>query len=178
MENGELSILNSQLSILNSQFSIHLKRIFINKLKRTRDMAIPLFVKVRPCVAKKLKLDGVRFRTADGNYLLRQSDLMVFGPLYRLPEYAAKIGGVVLRDAEAAANQRGDVNTPLPQPEDPEYADPGEGAPEADAEETPDGTAESEETAAEDMTGAEGESEAEEQDTETDTEAGEGEEDE
>lgn len=87
-------------------------------------MAIPLFVKVSPYVAKKMQLDQLRFKTADGNYLLRQSDFMVFGPLFNLAGYAAKVGGVVLRDAEAAANQRGEVNTPLPVPEDPEFIDP------------------------------------------------------
>lgn len=93
-------------------------------------MAIPLFVKVSPYVARKMQLDQLRFKTADGNYLLRQSDFMVFGPVFRLAEHAAKVGGVVLRDAEAAANQRGDVNTPLPVPADPEFIDP----------EAPDGT--------------------------------------
>ena len=87
-------------------------------------MAIPLFVKVSPYVAKKMQLDQLRFKTADGNYLLRQSDMMVFGPLFRLEEHAARIGGVVLRDSEAAANQRGEVNTPLPVPTDPEFIDP------------------------------------------------------
>lgn len=94
-------------------------------------MAIPLFVKVSPYVAKKMQLDQLRFKTADGNYLLRQSDMMVFGPLFRLEEHAARIGGVVLRDSEAAANQRGEVNTPLPVPTDPEFIgpeDPEEGA--------------------------------------------------
>ena len=87
-------------------------------------MAIPLFVKVSPQVARKMQLDGLRFKTADGNYLLRQSDFMIFGPVFRLAEYAARVGGVVLRDAEAAANQRGEVNTPLPVPEDPEFIEP------------------------------------------------------
>lgn len=89
-------------------------------------MAIPLFVKVSPFVAKKMQLDELRFKTADGNYLLRQSDFMVFGPLYRLAEYAAMVGGVVLKDSEAAANQRGEINTPLPEPLDPEFKAPEE----------------------------------------------------
>lgn len=87
-------------------------------------MAIPLFVKVSPYVAKKMQLDRLRFKTADGNYLLRQADFMVFGPLFNLSEYAAKVGGVILSDAEAAANVRGELNTVLPEPIDPEYIDP------------------------------------------------------
>lgn len=89
-------------------------------------MAIPLFVKVTPYAAKKMQLEKERFKTADGNYLLRQMDFMVFGPLSRLEEYAAKVGGVILRDSEAAANQRGETNTPLPAPTDPEWAAPEE----------------------------------------------------
>lgn len=87
-------------------------------------MAIPLFVKVTPYVAEKIGLANVRFQTADGNFLLRQSDFLCFGPLSRLPEYVAAVGGVVLRDADAAANQRGELNTPLPEPNDPEWATP------------------------------------------------------
>lgn len=89
-------------------------------------MAIPLFVKVSPFVAKKMQLDELRFKTADGNYLLRQSDFMGFGPLFRLAEYAAMVGGAVLKDSEAAANQRGELNTPLPEPLDPEFKAPEE----------------------------------------------------
>ncbi|MDE6276985.1 MAG: hypothetical protein K2M06_02650 [Muribaculaceae bacterium] len=91
-------------------------------------MQVPLFVKVSPFVAKKMALDGTRFRTADGNFLLRQSDFSVFGPISRLESYAAAVGGVVLRDSEAAANQRGTVNTPLPVPEDPDWIAPAEDA--------------------------------------------------
>ena len=87
-------------------------------------MAIPLFVKVSPYVAKKMQLDGLRFKTADGNYLLRQADFMVFGPLFNLSEYAAQVGGVILSDEEAAANVRGEVNTPLAVPTDNDYLDP------------------------------------------------------
>lgn len=87
-------------------------------------MAIPLFVKVRPHVARKMKLDTERFKTADGNYILWQLDFASFGPLSRLAEYAAKVGGVVLRDADAAANYRGDQNTPLPDPTDADWATP------------------------------------------------------
>lgn len=82
---------------------------------------IPIFIKVRPYVAERLGLDNLRFKTADGNYLLRQTDLLVFGPLFAIEEYAARIGGVVLRDAEAAANFRGELNTPLPVPTDDEW---------------------------------------------------------
>ena len=87
-------------------------------------MAIPLFVKVRPCVAEKMGLTAVRFMTADGNYILRQSDFLSFGPLSSLAQYVAAVGGVILRDAEAAANQRGELNTVLPEPADPEFAAP------------------------------------------------------
>ena len=58
---------------------------------------------------------------ADGNYLLYQTDLLVFGPLFRLREYAARIGGAVMSDREAAANQRGELTTPLPEATDPEW---------------------------------------------------------
>lgn len=87
-------------------------------------MAIPLFIKVRPFVARKLKLESERFKTADGNYILWPLDFAVFGPPYRLAEYAAKVGGVILSDADAAANHRGEINTPLPDPEDPEWTAP------------------------------------------------------
>lgn len=90
-------------------------------------MAIPLFVKVTPFVAKKMKLDKVRFKTADGNYMLRQLDFLIFGPLFNLRTYAERVGGVVLRDAEAAANMRGELNTELPVPADEEWIDPDAG---------------------------------------------------
>jgi len=72
-------------------------------------------------VAERLELTAMRFKTADGNYLLRQSDFLVFGPLYKLNEYAAAVGGVMLRDAEAAANHKGSLNTPLPEALDPQW---------------------------------------------------------
>lgn len=96
-------------------------------------MAIPLFVKVTPFAAKKMQLDKLRFKTADGNYLLRQSDFLAFGPLSRLKTYADKVGGVILPDADAAANQRGEMNTPLPIPTDPEWVAPDEDVTDTDA---------------------------------------------
>ena len=60
----------------------------------------------------------------DGNYLLYQTDLLVFGPLFRLREYAARIGGAVMSDREAAANQRGELTTALPAATDPEWMAP------------------------------------------------------
>ena len=75
-------------------------------------------------MAEKMGLTAVRFMTADGNYILRQSDFLSFGPLSRLAQYVAAVGGVILRDAEAAANQRGELNTVLPEPADPEFAAP------------------------------------------------------
>ena len=87
-------------------------------------MATPVFVKVSPWTAKKLNLDRTRIRMADGNYLLYQTDLLVFGPLFRLREYAARIGGAVMSDREAAANQRGEMTTALPAATDPEWMAP------------------------------------------------------
>lgn len=92
-------------------------------------MAQAVFVLVSPFVAKKMGLYCTRLKMPDGNVLLYQSDLLVFGPLFRVREYAARIGGTVLNDPEAAAVSRGESSPALPVPTDPEYIDP-EPAPE------------------------------------------------
>lgn len=87
---------------------------------------VPLFVKVRPYVAERLGLSDVRFKTTDGNVLLCQADFLPFGPLSRLRQYVAAVGGVILRDEEAAAEEHDKNRIPvvLPEPSDPDWAIP------------------------------------------------------
>lgn len=96
---------------------------------------VPLFVKVRPYVAERLGLSDVRFKTTDGNVLLCQADFLPFGPLSRLRRYVAAVGGVILRDEEAAAEEHDKNRIPvaLPEPSDPDWAIP---EPEPEPEET------------------------------------------
>lgn len=68
------------------------------------------YIKVTEAVAKHLGLDGIRNRTADGNYLLWQADVLRF-PGDGLLQKAAYCGGVVL--TPNAAKEEIDV-VPIP----------------------------------------------------------------
>jgi len=105
------------------------------------------YIKANPQVAKYLNLETDRNTVADGNYLLWQADMLVFGPLTELNNTLAMIGGIALMPHEAREEQDGTVIRPLPEPTDerfryqpvPPVEEPGE-----EVEEQPEGNGESE----------------------------------
>lgn len=72
------------------------------------------YIKVNEKVARHLHLEGVRYRLADGNYLLWQDDMRAFGLLSDMRRNIAAIGGVLLTPAEARQEQRGERVRELP----------------------------------------------------------------
>lgn len=70
-----------------------------------------VYIKVTPMVASKLGYVEFRNKTADGNYLLWQSDIMsVNGG--SLNERIERVGGAKLSPVEAKAETDGRVETP------------------------------------------------------------------
>lgn len=69
------------------------------------------YVKVTPTVAKKLGVDKIRYKVADGNYLLWQCDLMCVSGQY-LDDKIKTVGGAKLTNTEAKAEMDGNVVTP------------------------------------------------------------------
>lgn len=59
-----------------------------------------MYIKVTPSVAQALGVKGIRNKTADGNYLLWQADLITI-PALSVEEKAAKVGGVALTPNQA-----------------------------------------------------------------------------
>ena len=111
------------------------------------------YIKANPQVAKYLNLETDRNTVADGNYLLWQADMLVFGPLTELNNTLAMIGGIALMPHEAREEQDGTVIRPLPTPTDERFIyNPPVDDPQAEAEETteqPEGETPNEETPAE-----------------------------
>ena len=79
------------------------------------------YIKANPKVAAFLALTRDRNTVKDGNYLLWQADMLAFGPLTRLTETLAQIGGIALMPHEAREEQDGTVTRPLPTPTDPRF---------------------------------------------------------
>ncbi len=108
------------------------------------------YIKANPQVAKYLNLETDRNTVADGNYLLWQADMLVFGPLTELNNTLAMIGGIALMPHEAREEQDGTVIRPLPTPTDERFIyNPPVDDPQAEAEETteqPEGETPNEET--------------------------------
>ena len=95
------------------------------------------YIKANPQVAKYLNLETDRNTVADGNYLLWQADMLVFGPLTELNNTLAMIGGIALMPHEAREEQDGTVIRPLPTPTDERFIyNPPVDDPQAETEET------------------------------------------
>ena len=121
------------------------------------------YIKANPQVAKYLNLETDRNTVADGNYLLWQADMLVFGPLTELNNTLAMIGGIALMPHEAREEQDGTVIRPLPTPTDERFIyNPPVDDPQAEAEETTE-QPEGETQAPNEETPAEGSGETEQQ---------------
>lgn len=86
------------------------------------------YIKVRPFVARKLGVESVRYRYADGNYLIwdKELSLVDVGWVFHPEQTVARIGGLMMdpyRNREEQQRSAGDC-TPLPWPTDPEWRDP------------------------------------------------------
>lgn len=79
------------------------------------------YIKANPKVAAYLGLTNDRNTVKDGNYLLWQGDMLNFGPLTRLSETLAIIGGIALLPHQAREEQDGTVSRPLPVATDPHF---------------------------------------------------------
>lgn len=79
------------------------------------------YIKANHLVAEFLHVENDRNRVTDGNYLLWQADILVFGKLIDLPEILAQIGGLALMAHEAKEEQDGTVVRPLPVATDPRF---------------------------------------------------------
>ena len=129
------------------------------------------YIKANPKVAEFLHLENDRNRVTDGNFLLWQNDVLVFGKLVDLPEILEQIGGLALLAHEAREEQDGTVVRPLPTATDLRFIvetetaeDAGEGETESEGESAPaedteaaqsDDNGEAEESTTEDETPAE-----------------------
>lgn len=79
------------------------------------------YIKVNPKVARHLNLQDDRNTVGDGNYILWLNDMLQFGPLTRLPQTLAEIGGIALMPHEARQEQDGTKLRPLPVATDPKF---------------------------------------------------------
>lgn len=74
-----------------------------------------LYIKANPLVAKHLKLEKVRLKLRDGNYILWQADMLAFGKLYEIVTIICpQIGALPLQPWEARQEQDGTVLRQLP----------------------------------------------------------------
>ena len=80
------------------------------------------YIKANGKVAEYLNLTKDRNKTADGNYLLWQADMLAFGKLTELPQIMERIGGMVLQAHEAREEQDGTVSRKLPTATDSQFA--------------------------------------------------------
>lgn len=80
------------------------------------------YIKANGKVAEYLNLTKDRNKTADGNYLLWQADMLAFGRLTELPQIMERIGGMVLQAHEAREEQDGTVSRKLPTATDSQFA--------------------------------------------------------
>ena len=127
------------------------------------------YIKANPKVAEFLHLENDRNRVTDGNFLLWQNDVLVFGKLVDLPEILEQIGGLALLAHEAREEQDGTVVRPLPTATDPRFIVETEAAEETE----PETESEGESAPAEDTEAAQSDDngEAEESTTEDETPA-------
>ena len=72
------------------------------------------YIKANQKVAAYLHLENDRLRLKDGNYILWQGDMTLFGPLPMLSETLTQIGAIALMPHEAKQEQDGIVVRPLP----------------------------------------------------------------
>lgn len=72
------------------------------------------YIKANHLVAEFLKLENVRLRLDDGNFILWQADLLPFGPLTRILDSCAAVGALALLPHEARQEQDGSVCRQLP----------------------------------------------------------------
>ena len=79
------------------------------------------YIKANSKVAEYLKLENVRNKVTDGNYLLWQADMLAFGRLTELPQILEQIGGIALMAHEARQEQDGTVVRKLPIATDPRF---------------------------------------------------------
>lgn len=79
------------------------------------------YIKANPKVAQFLHVENDRNQVKDGNYLLWQGDMTVFGPLTMLSDTLKQIGGLALMPHEAREEQDGTILRPLPVAEDPRF---------------------------------------------------------
>lgn len=79
------------------------------------------YIKANGKVAEYLKLENDRNKVTDGNYLLWQADMLVFGRLTELPQILEQIGGLALQAHEAREEQDGTVVRKLPVATDPRF---------------------------------------------------------
>lgn len=73
-----------------------------------------LYIKANPLVAEHLKVDKIRLKLSDGNYLLWQADMNAFGRPYEIPQICQRIGALALQPWEARQEQDGSVIRKLP----------------------------------------------------------------
>lgn len=76
------------------------------------------YVKANHKVAEFLKVESIRLKLSDGNYLLWMEDMRSFGRLADIVRIAAQIGGVVLQPYEARQEVDGTQCRQLPAAED------------------------------------------------------------
>lgn len=72
------------------------------------------YIKANHLVAEFLKLDNVRLKLRDGNYMLWQADMLAFGPLTELKATSESIGAIMLMPHEARQEQDGTTCRTLP----------------------------------------------------------------
>lgn len=72
------------------------------------------YIKANHLVAEFLKLDNVRLKLSDGNYMLWQADMFAFGPLTELKAACESIGAIMLLPHEARQEQDGTACRTLP----------------------------------------------------------------
>lgn len=77
-----------------------------------------VYIKANKKVAQYLGLTTERNQLSDGNYLLWQADMLRFGPLWKLGEILAQIGGLSLTHTEAREEQDGVKLRSLPEATD------------------------------------------------------------
>ena len=77
-----------------------------------------LYIKANRLVAEHLKVDKLRMKLKDGNYLLWQADMLEFGKLFEIDKICKSIGALALQPWEARQEQDGTVTRELPEAAD------------------------------------------------------------
>lgn len=88
------------------------------------------YIKVRPYVARRLGVEEIRYRYADGNILIWDKELRMIDPawVFHPEETVARIGGLMMDPYTNKIEQEKTAEecTPLPMPTDPAWAIPTE----------------------------------------------------